>query len=89
MTAKWDAPIRIVEGTVQPLIFDEAAQGLALATGIRPDQSKSPLVPNARRYPTQSHEMLFEAHAKAFVAFEGGPQRAGNEVPSSIGAEIR
>ena len=26
-------------------------------------------------YPTQSHEMLFDAHARAFAAFGGVPQR--------------
>ena len=26
-------------------------------------------------YPTQSHEMLFDAHARAFAAFGGGPRR--------------
>ena len=38
MTAQSNASIRNVEGTVQPLTFDEAKQGLALAMGIRPDQ---------------------------------------------------
>lgn len=31
--------------------------------------------PSRVAYPTQSHEMLFDAHARAFATFGGVPQR--------------